>query len=191
MCYYLGIEVKKETFIHLKDLQVQVKEHDLIRPVMSGFEYDSWPILIPAANGQSLELILAHWELIPNWINSREELAASRKKFTTLNATAERLLESRVYQAAALKRRCLILASGFYEWRHLSLPGKKKPVAYPYRKRPSLLFCCRHLAKLDRPGDRRNNAHIYTGYDCCKPPHVSHPQYQKTHADHFAGSESL
>ena len=132
MCYYLGIEVKKETFIHLKDLQVQVKEHDLIRPVMSGFEYDSWPILIPAANGQSLELILAHWELIPNWINSREELAASRKKFTTLNATAERLLESRVYQGAALKRRCLILASGFYEWLHFTPPGTKKPIAYPY-----------------------------------------------------------
>lgn len=132
MCYYLGIEVKKETFIHLKNLQVQVKEHDLIRPVMSGFEYDSWPILIATQNGKSLELTLAHWELIPGWINSQEELIASRKKFTTLNATAERLLESRVYQGAALKRRCLILASGFYEWRHLSLQGKKKSVAYPY-----------------------------------------------------------
>lgn len=132
MCYYLGIEVKKETFIHLKDLQVQVKDHDLIRPVMSGFEYNTWPIILPAADGKELELTLAHWELIPGWINSQEELIASRKKFNTLNATAERLLESRVYQGAALKRRCLILASGFYEWRHLSLQGKKKSVAYPY-----------------------------------------------------------
>jgi hypothetical protein len=59
MCYYLGIEVKKETFIHLKDLQVQVKDHDLIRPMMSGFEYDTWPIIIPAADGKELELTLA------------------------------------------------------------------------------------------------------------------------------------
>lgn len=133
MCYYLGIEVKKETFIHVKDLRVQVKGHDLIRPVMSGFEYDSWPILSPAADApHQLELTLAHWELIPGWINSREELSASRKKFNTLNATAERLLESRVYHAAATKRRCLILASGFYEWRHFTPPGMKKPVAYPY-----------------------------------------------------------
>lgn len=132
MCYYLGIEVKKESFIHVKDLRVQVKEHDLIRPVMSGFEYDNWPILLPAADDQHLHLTLAHWELIPGWINSREELVASRKKFNTLNATAERLLESRVYQAAALKRRCLILASGFYEWRHFTPPGSKKPIAYPY-----------------------------------------------------------
>lgn len=132
MCYYLGIEVKKETFIHLKDLQVQVKDHDLIRPMMSGFEYDTWPIIIPASDGKELELTLAHWELIPGWINSQEELAASRKKFNTLNATAERLLESRVYQAAAIKRRCLILASGFYEWRHFTPTGTKKPIAYPY-----------------------------------------------------------
>jgi putative SOS response-associated peptidase YedK len=132
MCYYLGIEVKKDTFIHLKDLKVQVKNHDLIRPVMSGFEYDTWPIILPAAEGRELELSLAHWELIPGWINSQEELVASRKKFNTLNATAERLLESRIYQSAALKRRCLILASGFYEWRHFIPAGTKKSIAFPY-----------------------------------------------------------
>ena len=132
MCYYNGIRVSKEEFIRLKNMEVPVNNQDLYCAVMSGFEYANWPILIPAADGKSMELSFAHWELIPYWITDRKALAESRKKFTTLNATAERLLESRVYQGAALKRRCLILASGFYEWRHLSLQGKKKSVAYPY-----------------------------------------------------------
>lgn len=132
MCYYNGIRVSKEEFIRLKNLEVQVKDHDLNRGVMSGFEYATWPIIIPAADGKSIALTLAHWELIPSWIMNRAALAESRKKFTTLNATAEKLLESRVFKSAALHRRCLVLSSGFFEWRHWAPPGSKKAVTYPY-----------------------------------------------------------
>ena len=55
-----------------------------------------------------------------------------REKFNTLNATAERLFESRLFKQPALKRRCLVLSSGFYEWRHFTPPGAKKDIAYPY-----------------------------------------------------------
>jgi hypothetical protein len=91
MCYYNGIRVSKEEFIRLKNMEVQVKNHDLYCPVMSGFEYANWPILIPTADGKSMELNFAHWELIPYWVADRKALAESRKKFTTLNATAEKL----------------------------------------------------------------------------------------------------
>jgi len=37
-----------------------------------------------------------------------------------------------MYRDAALKRRCLILSSGFYEWRHYQPEGAKKPITYPY-----------------------------------------------------------
>jgi putative SOS response-associated peptidase YedK len=50
----------------------------------------------------------------------------------TLNATCERLLDSKMYKEAAIKRRCLILSSGFYEWQHFKPFGVKKPLAYPY-----------------------------------------------------------
>ncbi|NDA61113.1 MAG: SOS response-associated peptidase [Chitinophagia bacterium] len=132
MCYYNGIRVSKEEFIRLKNLEVQVKDYDLNCGVMSGFEYANWPILIPAADGKSISLTFAHWELIPSWIINREALAASRKKFTTLNATAEKLLESRVFKSAALQRRCLVLSSGFFEWRHWAPAGSKKAFTYPY-----------------------------------------------------------
>ncbi|HEY5463866.1 MAG TPA: SOS response-associated peptidase family protein [Hanamia sp.] len=57
----------------------------------------------------------------------------------TLNAMSEEmLLPKKMYRDAALKRRCLVLSSGFYEWRHVFTVGKKtgKPlktaIKYPY-----------------------------------------------------------
>lgn len=69
---------------------------------------------------------LAHWELIPFWYKNMNEVKEGRKKYTTLNAQGEKLLASKIYKEAALERRCLVLSSGFYEWRHY------KNVAYPY-----------------------------------------------------------
>ena len=42
------------------------------------------------------------------------------------------MLNKPTYRNAALKRRCLVLSSGFYEWRHFTPPGTKKDLAYPY-----------------------------------------------------------
>ena len=75
---------------------------------------------------------MAKWEFVPSWNKSAEALKESRKKFNTLNATSERLLESKMFRDAALKRRCIVLSSGFYEWRHLQPVGAKKPIVYPY-----------------------------------------------------------
>ncbi|MDQ2752716.1 MAG: SOS response-associated peptidase [Bacteroidota bacterium] len=57
----------------------------------------------------------------------------------TLNAVCEELLfPGKIYREAALNRRCLILSSGFFEWRHVHplniRTGQpvKKAVTYPY-----------------------------------------------------------
>jgi putative SOS response-associated peptidase YedK len=50
----------------------------------------------------------------------------------TLNAVGEEMMRKPTYRDAAMNRRCLVLSSGFYEWRHYTPPGLNKDVAYPY-----------------------------------------------------------
>ena len=134
MCYYNGIKVPREEFIRLMVLEKEIKAimAELSRPLQSGFEYKNWPILKPIKGGKDFEIVFAHWELIPYWLNNWKEVQESRKKFTTLNAIGEELFEKRTYKDAAAKRRCLILSSGFYEWRHYKPERAKKEIAYPY-----------------------------------------------------------
>lgn len=52
----------------------------------------------------------ARWGLIPSW--AKEASIGSR----LINARAETVREKPAFRSAFLKRRCLILADGFYEW---------------------------------------------------------------------------
>lgn len=128
MCYYNSINIKKGTKISLNGITKELPE--INRPLQSGFEYGNWTIIKPTNDGYDLEL--AHWELIAPWVKNSFEVMKGREKFNTLNATAERLLESKLFKQPALKRRCLVLSSGFYEWRHYTPEGSKKDIAYPY-----------------------------------------------------------
>jgi len=128
VCYYNSINIKKGTKISLNGITKELPE--INRPLQSGFEYGNWTIIKPTNDGYDLEL--AHWELIAPWVKNSFEVMKGREKFNTLNATAERLLESKLFKQPALKRRCLVLSSEFYEWRHYTPEGSKKDIAYPY-----------------------------------------------------------
>ncbi|OYW81531.1 MAG: hypothetical protein B7Y37_07110 [Sphingobacteriia bacterium 28-36-52] len=129
MCYYNSLKIPAKKNIKLKGKEKELPPVDI--KVQSGFSYASWPIIIEDNTGE-WQPELAHWEFIPWFIQNLGELEESRKKYTTLNATAEKLFESKLYQAAAKSRRCLVLSTGFYEWRHHQGSADKKPVAYPY-----------------------------------------------------------
>lgn len=77
---------------------------------------------IPAVRqyDSSRELVLLRWGLLPFW--SKEE----KLKYSTINAKAETIHEKPAYREAFKKRRCLIPASGFYEWRKER--GKSSPI---------------------------------------------------------------
>jgi putative SOS response-associated peptidase YedK len=128
MCYYNSVNIPKDAKVALKG---KTKELPSIqRPLQSGFEYANWPII--KGTETDFELDLGHWELLAPWVKSTLEVMKGREKFNTLNATAERLLESKLFKQPALKRRCLVLSSGFYEWRHYKPTASKKEIAYPY-----------------------------------------------------------
>ncbi len=53
------------------------------------------------------------WGLIAPW--GENNVTGFRKKYNTLNARGETMLTSNTYKSPARKRRCLILADGFFE----------------------------------------------------------------------------
>ncbi len=131
MCYFNSINLNIGDIIKIANKEKKIQK-TIHANVTSGFEYTQWPILKQDKETGELTLEMAHWEFIPNWINTSKNLSESREKFTTLNAKGENVLESRMYKDAAMHRRCLVLSSGFYEWRHYKPIGAKKENAYPY-----------------------------------------------------------
>ena len=149
MCFYNGIVVSRAEHIKLLHLQKDISQfrEQLQRPLLSGFAYGNWPVLKPVDGGRNVELVFMHWELIPYYVRNATALEhfrhgglnpATGKKDpprNTLNAIGEEMLDKVSYKQAALHRRCLVLSSGFFEWRHFTPPGTKKDIAYPYHIR--------------------------------------------------------
>ena len=80
--------------------------------------------------GHCNELLLARWGLVPHW--SREP----GTKYSTINARAETVAEKPSYRDAFKRKRCLISANGFYEWRR---DGDKKTPHHIHAPDNSLL----------------------------------------------------
>ncbi len=71
----------------------------------------------PAASRR--HLVMLRWGLIPSW--AKDAKLGSRM----INARAETVATKPAFRAAFRRRRCLLLADGFYEWRQES--GGKQP----------------------------------------------------------------
>lgn len=65
------------------------------------------------------ELALLHWGLVPSW--AKERSIGHRM----INARADTLAAKPSFRTAFRRRRCLVLADGYYEWR--AAPGGKQP----------------------------------------------------------------
>jgi putative SOS response-associated peptidase YedK len=145
MCFYIGLDISRSKHIKLKNRSKKIEEFpvDLNKPMASGFDYPLWPVLKPIDAGMDFNIEMMHWEFIPSYIKTMESLLHFRKgginlktgkkdfPHNTLNAIGEEVLNKPTYKEAALNKRCLVLASGFYEWRHYTPPGGKD-TAYPY-----------------------------------------------------------
>lgn len=72
-----------------------------------------------AAEGGSRALAMLYWGLVPRW--AKERAIGNRM----INARAETLADKPAYRDAFRRRRCLVLADGWYEWQ--AAPGGKQP----------------------------------------------------------------
>ena len=97
-----------------------LKEHPSVLPRYNIAPTQQVPVIRQYADGQN-HLDFLHWGLIPPWIINR----SLGKRM--INARAETLMEKPAYSQAVQYRRCLILASGYYDW---ELVGKKRQPVY-------------------------------------------------------------
>lgn len=89
---------------------------------------------IPTIFALGAQIEFCHWTFIPPWAKSEDE------KFPKgyFNARIETISEKRTFKDAFLKRRCLIPASGYYEW--AMLKNKKQPYFFKPEQDPIMAF---------------------------------------------------
>ncbi|MGA2824713.1 MAG: SOS response-associated peptidase [Streptosporangiaceae bacterium] len=81
---------------------------------------------IYAVLGQCRELRLVRWGLVPSWAKDRSGGAR------LINARAETVAVKPSFRSAFARRRCLIPADGYYEWRPLGGREHGRPRKQPY-----------------------------------------------------------
>jgi putative SOS response-associated peptidase YedK len=101
------------------------------------------PIVVAHNGGR--QLVMAKWGFHPFWMKT--------SKLAPINAKAETVATSRMFQTAVKHHRCLLPADGFYEWK--AVPGQRRKQPYYLRLKGGGLF---GLAGLYTPADAQANA---------------------------------
>jgi putative SOS response-associated peptidase YedK len=82
---------------------------------------------------EDFDIVQMEWGFIPHYLNTKEDVFKMRNGYKddsgtyrppiiTLNAVCEELLQpGKIYRDATLKRRWLVLSTGFFEWRYFSI----------------------------------------------------------------------
>ena len=81
------------------------------------------PIVVAQAHthGAERHFQLVRWGFLPGFVKDPKDFPL------LINARGETLAEKPSFRAALKRRRCLVIADGFYEWRKVSEKGPKQP----------------------------------------------------------------
>ena len=111
------------------------------------------PVLLKTPEGE-WQLSDMRWWLVPNWTD------APSTKYTMFNAKSETLAKNRAFQMPFKRQRCIVPASGYYEWQKQA-SGK---VPYLIQPAESTGFAFAGLWDTWQRGDQRiNSCTIITG----------------------------
>ena len=81
------------------------------------------PIIRQSRDTGEREMVLARWGLVPFFTKDLKDI----KGLSTINARSETIMKAPTWREPFKKRRCLVPASGFYEW-----PKEGKSPKQPY-----------------------------------------------------------
>lgn len=91
---------------------------EAVRPNYNAAPTQSLPVIVEV--GGRAEIKVMHWGIVPVWAKDKPRFA-----FSTFNARAESLLEKPMWKKVFPSRRCLVPATGFYEWQKRN--NEKRP----------------------------------------------------------------
>jgi putative SOS response-associated peptidase YedK len=79
-------------------------------------------------------MTLMRWGLIPHW--AKDESIGNRM----INARIETVAQKPSFRTSLRKRRCLVPADGYYEWKKPAKPGKRTPYRIVLKSREPFAF---------------------------------------------------
>jgi putative SOS response-associated peptidase YedK len=120
------------SLICIDDLGNRFRVFDPMMGARSRFNVSPASEMPVIVRGEKDEIALMHWGLVPHWT---KDIRTARRP---INARAESLAEKPLFRPLLLSGRCLVPASGFYEWKK---EGKRKvPFYFHLPKSPLFAF---------------------------------------------------
>ena len=131
MCYYVDQKASRRDVKIRFNIAVNNSGQFYEGVFVNGFEHPNLPVI---TNGRP-DIISTdyHWGLVPSWAKNEDF------KSKTLNARIETIDTTASYRNIT-QNRCLIIATGYYEWRWLDEKGKKKE-RYQIFSQTDEIFC--------------------------------------------------
>ncbi len=116
------------------------------------------PIVSASAHtrGRERHFLLVRWGFLPGFVKDPKEFPL------IINARAETLASKPSFRAAMKRRRCLVIADGFYEWRKVSERGPKQPLLIRRVDRQPMGFAGLYETYSDPSGGEIDTACIVT-----------------------------
>lgn len=108
-------QTSPEAVARIFDAEVRDTGDDPFAPSWNVAPTDPVTVVLQREDGRTVER--HRWGLVPSWATSIKEGARH------INARAETVAESAAFRTSYRKRRCIIPADGFYEWRRV---GEKR-----------------------------------------------------------------
>jgi putative SOS response-associated peptidase YedK len=113
-------ELPLELFEQMVGEAIRKQRRELRGPRYNIAPSQAVPIIRRGSDGQ-LELVETRWGLLPFWAKQ------SKVSYNTINARAETVERSPSYREPLKNRRCLVPATGWYEWQSVVGQANKQP----------------------------------------------------------------
>src|SRR5262245_9667165 len=131
MCGRYTYKLEWRQIVNLYRLTLPEEPPEKLRPSYNVAPTDVMAIIRPAGNGR--ELVMAGWGLVPFWLKAGQ---LGKPAYATINARSDKVQTAPTFREPFRKRRCLVPATGWYEWQKIDTKTRKpfhfQPTATPF-----------------------------------------------------------